>query len=243
MMTVHEVSKLTGVSIRALHHYDHIGLLPATEVTEAGYRLYDEVALERLQHILLFKELQFSLKDIKVILDSPDFDRSKALEQQIHLLELRKEHLQNLIDLAWGIKAIGVRLLSFDAFDTRKIDEYAAQAKASWGTTDAYKEYEQKAEGRTKEEQQKLHVEMMNIFVEFGKIREMSPESVEAIALAKKLQDFITENLYTCTDEILLGLGTMYAAGGDFTTNIDKYAGDGTAVFAYEAIKSLIEEK
>ena len=91
MMTVHEVSKISRVSIRALHHYDHIGLLPATEVTEAGYRLYDEAALERLQHILLFKALEFPLKDIKDILDSPDFDRSKALEQQIHLLELRKE--------------------------------------------------------------------------------------------------------------------------------------------------------
>ena len=63
MMTVHEVSKISGVSIRALHHYDNIGLLPATEVTEAGYRLYDETALERLQHILLFRELEFSLKE------------------------------------------------------------------------------------------------------------------------------------------------------------------------------------
>ena len=121
MMTVHEVSKISGVSIRALHHYDKIGLLPATKVTDVGYRLYDDTVLERLQHILLFKELEFSLKEIKNILDSPDFDRSKALEQQIHLLELRKEHLQNLIDLAWGIKAIGVKKMSFEAFDTKKI--------------------------------------------------------------------------------------------------------------------------
>ena len=243
MMTVHEVSKISGVSIRALHHYDRIELLPATEVTQAGYRLYDEAALERLQHILLFKALEFSLKDIKVILDSPDFDRSKALEQQIHLLELRKEHLQNLIDLARGIKAIGVKHMSFEAFDTRKIDEYAAQAKASWGTTDAYKEYEQKSAGRTKETQQKLNVEMMHIFAEFGKIKDMSPESAEAVALAKKLQNHITENYYTCTDEILLGLGTMYAGGGDFTKNIDKVGGEGTAVFAYEAIKAMVEKK
>ena len=243
MMTVHEVSKISGVSIRALHHYDRIELLPATEVTQAGYRLYDEAALERLQHILLFKALEFSLKDIKVILDSPDFDRSKALEQQIHLLELRKEHLQNLIDLARGIKAIGVKHMSFEAFDTRKIDEYAAQAKASWGTTDAYKEYEQKSAGRTKEAQQKLNVEMMHIFAEFGKIKDMSPESAEAVALAKKLQNHITENYYTCTDEILLGLGTMYAGGGDFTKNIDKVGGEGTAVFAYEAIKAMVEKK
>ena len=102
--------------------------------TSAGYtrtihtydRSYSRI---HLQHILLFKELEFSLKEIKDILDSPDFDRSKALEQQIHLLELRKEHLQNLIDLAWGIKGIGVKNMSFDAFDTRKIDEYAEQAK------------------------------------------------------------------------------------------------------------------
>ena len=243
MMTVHEVSKISGVSIRALHHYDRIELLPATEVTQAGYRLYDEAALERLQHILLFKALEFSLKDIKEILDSPDFDRSKALEQQIHLLELRKEHLQNLIDLARGIKAIGVKHMSFEAFDTRKIDEYAAQAKASWGTTDAYKEYEQKSAGRTKETQQKLNVEMMHIFAEFGKIKDMSPESAEAVALAKKLQNHITENYYNCTDEILLGLGTMYAGGGDFTTNIDKVGGEGTAVFACEAIKASVAKK
>ena len=89
MMTVHEVSQISGVSIRALHHYDKIGLLPATEVTDAGYRMYDDTALERLQQILLFKELQFTLKEIKAILDSPDFDRGRVLEQQIQLLELR----------------------------------------------------------------------------------------------------------------------------------------------------------
>ncbi len=133
--------------------------------------------------------------------------------------------------------------MSFEAFDTRKIDEYAAQAKASWGTTDAYKEYEQKSAGRTKETQQKLNVEMMHIFAEFGKIKNMSPDSQEAAALAKKLQGHITENYYNCTDEILLGLGTMYAGGGDFTTNIDKVGGEGTAVFAYEAIKAMVGRK
>ena len=242
MMTVHEVSKISGVSIRALHHYDKIGLLPATEVTKAGYRLYDDKALERLQHILLFKELEFSLKEIKDILDSPGFDRSKALEQQIQLLELRKEHLQNLIDLAWGIKTIGVKNMSFEAFDTKKIDEYAAKAKASWGQTDAYKEYEQKSEGRTKEVQQKLNIEMMDIFAQFGKIKDQKPDSEEAIGLAKKLQDHITENYYTCTNEILQSLGEMYAGGGNFTDNIDKVGGTGTAVFASEAIKALCKK-
>lgn len=132
MMTVNEVSKISGVSVRTLHHYDHIGILPATQVTEAGYRLYDDHALERLQQILIFKELEFPLKEIKEILDSPDFDRSKALEQQIQLLEMKKAHLQNIIDFARGIKAIGVKTLSFEVFDTKKIDEYAKQAKDTW---------------------------------------------------------------------------------------------------------------
>lgn len=243
MMTVHEVSKITGVSIRALHHYDNIGLLPATDLTEAGYRLYDDAALERLQIILLFRELEFPLKDIKKIIDSPDFDREKALEQQIQLLELRREHLQNLIELARGIKTIGVKNMSFDAFDTKKIDEYAEQAKAFWGQTGAYKEFEKKSEGRTKETQQKLNVEMMDIFREFGKIRNQAPDSEAAVSLAKKLQDHITANYYTCTDEILSSLGAMYAAGGDFTENIDKVGGKGTAEFAQKAIEAMIAAK
>ena len=237
MMTVHEVSKISGVSIRSLHHYDSIGLLPATETTAAGYRLYDEKALERLQLILLFKELEFPLKDIRTILDNPDFDRDKALEQQIHLLELRREHLENLIDLARGIKKIGVKEMNFEAFDTRKIDEYAARAKESWGKTDAYKEFEKKSKGRTMEQQRNLNVEMMSIFAEIGTLRGGDPECEAAQKLVRKLQDHITENYYHCTKEILLSLGEMYADGGEFTANIDRAGGEGTAEFACRAIK------
>ena len=237
MMTVHEVSKLTGVSIRTLQYYDKIGLLHPAKYTEAGYRLYDDAALETLQQILLFRELEFPLKDIKKIISSQDFDRSKALEQQIELLKLKKEHIENLIDLALGIKAIGVKPLKFDAFDTRKIDEYAAQAKASWGTTPAYKEYEEKSKGWTKEDNLKIHQGMIDIFGEFGQIRNTDPASEEAQAMVKKLQDYITEHMYTCTKEILSGLGMMYGGGGDFTSNIDKMGGEGTAEFASRAIE------
>ena len=234
---VNEVSKLTGVSIRTLQYYDKIGLLHPADYTEAGYRLYDDAALETLQQILLFRELEFPLKDIKEIIGSPDFDRSKALGQQIELLKLKKEHIENLIDLAIGIKAMGVKQLTFDAFDTRKIDEYARQAKASWGNTPAYKEYEEKSRGRTKEETIKIHQGMIDIFAEIGQIRDKDPASEEAQAMAKKLQDYITEHMYTCTKEILSGLGKMYAGGGDFTTNIDKIGGEGTAEFASQAIE------
>ena len=138
MKTVKQVSKLTGVSVRTLHHYDSIGLLKPTQVTEAGYRLYDDTALQRLQTILLFRELQFPLREIRTILDSPGFDPRDALEQQICLLELQRQHLDELISHARKIKQTGVIHMDFTAFDRSKIDEYAAQAKSNWGKTDAY---------------------------------------------------------------------------------------------------------
>ena len=237
MMTVHEVSKLTGVSVRALHHYDQLGLLKPAEVTEAGYRLYDEGSLARLQSILLFRELQFPLKDIGAILDSPSFDRNKALDQQIRLLELQKEHLENLIEFAKGMKLVGVkRMTDFTAFDTKKIDDYAREAKASWGQTKEWKEYEQKAQGRTREDNAALARGMMDIFAEFGAIRDTDPAAPEAQALVQKLQSYITEHYYTCSDEILLSLSKMYDGGGTMTENIDKVGGPGTGDFAARAI-------
>lgn len=237
MMTVHEVSELTGVSIRALHHYDRIGLLHPAEVTGAGYRLYDDTALERLQCILLFKELQFSLKEIKDILDSPDFDYSRALDQQITLLQMKKEHLENLINLAREIKQIGVKKLDFTVFNTKKMDEYAKRAKESWGQTSEYREFEEKSKDRAKEDERKLWAGLMEIFTEFGSMKGSSPSGSEAQALVKKLQDYITEYFYTCSDEILAALGSMYDGGGEMTENIDHAGGEGTAEFAAQAIK------
>lgn len=237
MMTVHEVSELTGVSIRALHHYDRIGLLHPAEVTGAGYRLYDDTALERLQCILLFKELQFSLKEIKDILDSPDFDYSRALDQQITLLQMKKEHLENLINLAREIKQIGVKKLDFTVFNTKKMDEYAERAKESWGQTPEYREFEEKSKDRTKEDERKLWAGLMEIFTEFGSMKGSSPSGSAAQRLVKKLQDYITEHFYTCSDEILAALGNMYAGGGEMTENIDHAGGEGTAEFADQAIK------
>ena len=238
MMTVHEVSKLTGVSIRTLQYYDRIGLLHPAEYTGAGYRLYDDTALETLQQILLFRELEFPLKDIQRILQSPSFDRQKALEQQITLLELKKEHLDNLIRLARDIQITGGKTtMDFSAFDTKKMDEYAARAKETWGGTPAYQEYERKAEGRTEAETREISRQMMEIFAEFGAIRNGDPASAEAQALVRKLRDFISAHYYTCTTPILSGLGQMYAAGGEMTQNIDSYGGEGTAAFASRAIR------
>ena len=237
MITVNEVSKLTGVSIRALQYYDTIGLLKPRDYTESGYRLYDDTSLERLQQILLFKELEFPLKEIKNIIDAPNFDRNKALEQQIELLTLKKEHLENLIMFAKGIKGIGMKYMDFNAFDTRKIDEYAKRAKEQWGETPEYKEYEEKAKNWTKEDEMKMEDEFLQIFVEFGAVKDFDPTSDGVQALVKKLQDYITEHFYTCTDKILAGLGKMYSGGGELTENIDKVGGTGTAEFTDRAIE------
>ena len=236
MMTVHEVSKLTGVSIRALQYYDKIGLLKPTGYTQSGYRLYDDTALETLQQILLFRELEFPLKEIKEIISSADFDREKALEQQITLLTMKKEHLENLIGLAREIRYKGEQTMDFSAFDTSKIDEYTRRAKEQWGNTAEYKESEEKAKGRTKEEEKDMMVQFMQIFTEFGAIKDQAPNGAEAQSQVKKLQDYITEHFYQCSDEILSGLGQMYAADGEFKENIDRAGGEGTAVFVSDAI-------
>lgn len=238
MMTVHEVSKLAGVSVRTLQYYDKIGLLHPSAYSDAGYRLYAEPDLERLQQILLFRELEFPLKDIQGIMESPDFDTAKALDQQITLLKLKKDHLENLITFAAGIKLLGVKYMDFSAFDRSKLDEYAARAKAAWGNSPAYREYQEKAKNRTPKEDQILSGQCMMIFREFGKIKDTDPSSDIAQALVIKLQRFLTEHFYTCTDQILSGLGKMYAGGGEFTKSIDEYAGEGTAVFVNKAIQA-----
>ena len=196
MMTVNEVSKLTGVSIRTLQYYDTIGLLKPSAYTESGYRLYDDSALERLQQILLFKELEFPLKEIKTIVDAPGFDRSKALEQQIELLTMKKEHLENLIDFARGIKWLGVKNMDFTVFDTKKMDEYAKRAKEQWGKTAEYKEFEEKSKGWTDKDQQNMANDFMQIFVEFGQMMSLEPSDEKVQLQVKNLQDYITEHFY-----------------------------------------------
>lgn len=237
MRTVNEVSKLTGVSVRALQYYDKIGLLKPAGYTEAGYRLYDDTALEMLQQILLFRELEFPLKEIKEIISRPDFDRNKALDQQIALLTMKKEHLEKLIGFARGIKFEGVKAMDFSVFDTQKMDEYAKRAKEEWGKTAEYREFERKESGRTGEESRVVMKGFMEIFAGFGRMRDMEPEAADVQTHVKKLQDYITEHFYTCPKDILSSLGRMYADCGEFTANIDRAGGEGTARFVAEAIR------
>lgn len=238
MMIVNEVSRLTGVSIRTLQYYDKIGLLPPADYTEVGYRLYDDETLQKLQIILLFREIEFPLKDIRRIIESPVFDREKALEQQIHILELKKEHIENLIDLARGVKKSGVKdMTDFTAFDTAKIDDYIAKAREYWGDTAAFKEFEEKNADRTSEENAGINTELMKIFAQFGGMKDMDPASPKVQKQVKKLQDYITDKFYKCTNTILSSLGHAYSAEGEMNRNIDKAGGKGTGEFVDKAIQ------
>lgn len=232
MKTVKEVSLLTGVSVRALHHYDAIGLLRPTCVTDAGYRLYDDAALHRLQAILLFRELQFPLKEIRAILDSPAFDPTDALAQQIRLLEMQRDRLNGIIALAHEIQQQGVGIMNFDAFDRTEIDQYASEAKSRWGDTAAYAEFAARPAGNHKAAGEAL----MAILAEIGGMKHLSPDDAAVQQKVAQLQQHITGNFYTCTNEILRGLGEMYVADERFRTNIDRAGGEGTAEFVRRAI-------
>lgn len=234
MRTVNEVSRLTGVSVRTLHHYDAIGLLKPTKVTGAGYRLYDDTALSRLQSILLFRELQFPLKEIKAMLDSPSFEPSEALTQQIELLELQHKHIGELISFAREIQKKGVKIMQFHVFDKSEIEQYKAEAKEKWGDTKEYREYAQRHESG--QDFGEAAQQMMNLFAELGALRQLSPTDKAVQEKIRALQNFITSNYYTCTTEILSGLGQMYVNDERFKHNIDQAGGEGTAEFVKQAI-------
>ena len=129
--------------------------------------------------------------------------------------------------------------MDFKAFDTKKIDDYAAQAKASWGKTEAWQEYEKKSEGRSRQNETDLAQQLMALMGEI--VKRGAPE--KAFDEVKALQDFITRHYYTCTDQILRSLGRMYAGGGDMTENIDKAWGQGAGSFCHEAIEAYLAKK
>lgn len=243
-MSVKEFAALCGVSARTLRYYDGIGLLkPAAVDKYSGYRFYDGDSLVRMQEILFYRELDFSLKSISEILSSPDHDRRKAMEEQKRLLTLKKQRLERLIEALEAAQTPeqGGIIMSFEAFDNSGYEaalrEYAAEAREKWGGTEAYAEYEKKSENYSAEKQGEIISAMDGIIAEFADCLKSgeAPDSEAALGLVKRWRDFITENYYKCTDDILSGLGKMYAADERFRKNIDRH-GEGTADFMSQAI-------
>ena len=240
-MQIKEFAEYTGVSVRTLHYYDEIGLLqPAAVDSATGYRFYDEKSLLRMQEILFYRELEFSLKSIGEILSSPDYDKAKALKEQRQLLILKKERLERLIS---AINDAEKGKYVMKAFDNSEFETYKDEVKERWGKTDAYKEHAEKTKNYGKDKWSSLVADMDHIFGEFALCMKngLVPETAESQNLVKKLQNHISENYYTCTKEILYGLGQMYVGDERFKNNIDKHA-DGTASFVSEAIAIYCEK-
>ena len=235
-MQIKEFAKYTGVSVRTLHYYDEIGLLTPAYVDKfTGYRFYDENSILRMQEILFYRELDFSLKSIKIILSAPDYDKEKALNEQKKLLVLKKERLERLISAIDSAKK-GENIMN--AFDNTEFENYKDEVKEKWGQTDAYNEYTEKTKGYSKDNFNAMGEGLENILEEFAVCMNggSSPDSTDAQVIVEKLQSYITENFYTCTNEILAGLGQMYVADERFKNNIDKHS-LGTAEFVSKAIK------
>ena len=242
-LTISEAAELAGVSVRTLHYYDRIGLLPPDAHDSAnGYRYYCEPSLERLQEILFYRELDFPLEEIKRILSDKNYDKASALKAQRKLMLLKRQRLDRLIAvLNEAVK--GEEEMNFKAFDNSEYEasrkQYEQEAKKRWGSTDAYKESAKKTAGYTKEAWAQVNAEGDAIMKEFAECRAggAKPSDEAAQRLVKKWQDYITANYYTCTREILSGLAQMYTADERFKANIDRF-GDGTAEFMSAAILS-----
>lgn len=238
-MKINDVAKLTGVTVRTLHYYDEIGLLRPEEINQSGYRIYTEKSLEKLQQILFFRELDFPLDEIKELMEKSSFDEKLAMRRHMELLVKKRERLDRIIGLLSN-KIEGGGEMSFKEFDSTEIkaakEKYAQEVKERWGNTDAYKESQKKTRGYDENKWKDVLGNGGSILQGFAECRECQPDSQQAQRLVKKWQDYITENFYTCTKEILSCLGMMYTGDERFTENIDRY-GKGTAEFMAKAIE------
>ena len=243
MYMINEISKLTGVSIRMLHHYDKIGLLVPSKRNNSNYRLYSEEDVARLYQILLFKELEFSLKDIKRILDDEGFDKEEALKVQRKLILEKKNRLEKIIEsIDNTIRNMGEKTMSkkdFKAFSYDEIrnhqDKYKEETKQKYGKTDAYKESKEKTSKYSKNDRENIMGEAGVIYEELAKLMDRNPSDDDVQVLVQKWRDYISNNFYNCTIEIFRGLALMYVADERFTNNIDKY-GEGLAQFLSDAM-------
>lgn len=238
-MKVKEVSQMTGVSVRTLHHYDDIGLLVPDDMTESGYRIYSEENLVTLQQILFFRELGFSLKKIKELLSSPSFDRHEALEMQHKMLIAKRQQLDEMIDTIE--KTIRhekgeVRMTNeekFQGFDFSK-NPYEQEARDRWGDK-AVDESNKKVAQFGPE----IGEEMNRIYFSLAEIRHTDPTSKEAQMRIEEWYDLLNK-MGNYSLEAFAGLGEMYVADERFTKNIDQF-GEGLAIFMRDTMKVYAE--
>ena len=243
MYKINEVSKLTGVSIRMLHHYDKIKLLEPSKRTDSNYRMYNDDDIARLYQILLFKELEFPLQEIKQILDDKDFNREEALKVQRNLIFEKKQRLERILEsIDDTIESLGGNVMSkdnFKAFGYEEVkkhqEKYKEETEKRYGKSDAYRESQGKTSKYSKNDWENIMQEAGAIYEELYKLMDKDPSDEKVQELIQKWRNHITTNFYNCTIEIFRGLALMYVGDERFTKNIDKY-GEGLAKFMSDAM-------
>ena len=241
-LTVSQVAKLAGVSIRALHHYDEIGLLRPSTRTGSGYRLYGNQELQRLQQVLFFRELGFPLEEIAKIMRDPKFDLQSALLMQRQLLEEKSARTKALIaavDAALQSIERGTTMTKeemFEVFGDFDPAKYQDEVKQRWGDSDAYKESARKTARYGKKEWQQIKAEGDSLNQALAKAMAggIKPADARAMELAEQHRQHISRWFYDCSKAVHRGLGELYVADPRFTANIDKVA-PGLALYCREA--------
>jgi DNA-binding transcriptional MerR regulator len=224
--TVKAVADLAKLTVRALHHYDHIGLLRPSGVSPAGYRLYGEADLERLQQILFFRELGFCLEDIKAILDSPGFDRREALLAHKRLLLEQRGRLDTLIlSVDRSIHALerGIPMdqhTMFEGFDDAKLREYQEEARTRWGS-EQVDESIRRASRYTKEDWVAIQAETNEINQTLAARMDGDPADPEVQRQVDRWFHLINDRYYDCSLEVFRGLGDLYVEDSRFTAFYD----------------------
>ena len=246
--SVGRVADLSGVTIRTLHHYDEIGLLSPGGRSEAGYRVYEEADLERLQRILFYRELGFTLKEISTIIDDPSTDSMGHLRRQRGLLVARIERLDAMVDaIDYELEArtMDIRLTPeerFEVFGEFRPEDHAEEAERRWGETESYKESNRRVSKYTKEDWLTLKAEAEEAQNRLAAAFEsgLAPDSEEAMAAAEAHRLHINRWYYDCSHEIHRGLGEMYVSDERFRANYDALA-PGLSEFIRDAIRANAE--
>ena len=248
--SVGEVAQLAGVTVRALHHYDEIGLLHPSMRTEAGYRRYTRGDLLRLQRIRLFRALDFTLDDVRTLLDAPDADLRTALVDQRAALLHRLEETQSLVTIIDRVldsvpapnEERGTDMTVDELFKDFRNEEFAKEAEERWGDTDAWKESKRRVKTYSPDDWKVISAEAKATndgFVEHLAAGD-PPTSEAAMALAEAHRQHITRWFYDCSHEVHEGLADMYAADPRFRKTYDDQA-PGLADYVAAAIHANAE--
>lgn len=240
--TVGEVSRLAGITVRTLHHYDRIGLVRPSGRSASGYRIYDERDLERLQQVLFYRELGFGLEEIRAIMAAPDFERGGALREQRKMLEIEAARLEGLIravDAAVDAHDAGISLTDeqlFEVFGDFDPRQYADEVRQRWGHTEAYRQSQQRALRFTQDDWRQVKAEGEEIARRFAQVmtsgEAASSPAADAVVMAHRRH---LGRFYDCSAEMHRGLGELYVEDHRFTAYWDAYA-PGLARFVHDAI-------